>query len=322
MSAHQKQIAVLGSINIDMVTKVQEIPKINEVVISEGLKMLPGGKAFNAAVGISRLKEKVWVLGRIGNDSFGENLKKIFKKEGVNSEFVDIDYFVPTGTVMVNVDKQGRNTIIVNEGANIRISQQTIKDFLKLIDEKKLVIDCFYTTLETMPEIVNYAIEEFYKRKIAVFCDAAPTARPLNSKLYSKIDIISCNEIEIEVMTGIKVSNIENAEKAAYRLRQKGANIIVVTLGAKGALLLTDKTSYFPGIKVKVIDETGAGDAFRAGFVTEYLTTKDLVKAMDMGNKVGAYTVTKLGVYDAMPTKLELDYFRPSATSFQVKTLL
>lgn len=313
MSAYQKHIAVLGSITIDMVTKVQKIPRINEVVISEGLKMLPGGKAFNAAVGISRLKEKVWMLGRIGNDSFGENLKNIFKREGVSSEFVDIDNFVPTGTVMVNVDKQGKNTIIVNEDANIRISQQTIKNFLKLIDEKELVIDCFYTTLETMPGIVNYAIEEFHKRKIVIFCDAAPTARPLNPKLYSKIDIISCNEIEIGVMTGIKVSNIENAEKAAHRLRRKGANIIIVTLGAKGALLLTDKTSYFPGIKVKVIDETGAGDAFRAGFVTEYLTTKDLNKAMRAGNKTGAYIVAKLGVYDALPTKSELDFFHHAA---------
>lgn len=309
----QKSIAVLGSVNMDLVTKVPQIPKVNEVVISEGLKLVPGGKATNVAIGLSRLDEKVWMLGKSGNDFFGESLKEVFKREGINSSFVDTDSFIPTGTVMVNVDQRGKNTIIVNEDANIKINRKTIADFLVKIDRDEVKIDCFYTTLEPLPEIVEYAIKEFSKRKIMVFCDAAPTARPLDPKLYSLIDFLSCNELEAETMTGVKVVDEKTAESAAQKLRQKGAKTIVLTLSEKGAVLLAEKqekTNFFPGLKVRTVDETGAGDAFRAGFVTEYLETQNLDKAMMMGNRVGAYTVTRLGVYEALPTKEELGFLR------------
>lgn len=308
--AIQKQIAILGSVNIDMITKVSKIPKIDEVVISEGLKLMPGGKATNAAIGISRLGEKVWMLGKTGNDFFGESLKGMFGRENIDTSFIDTDSFIPTGTVMVNVDNRGRNTIIVNEDANIKINKQTIKDFLKQIDGGKVIVDCFYTTLEPLPEIVSYAINEFHKRKITIFCDAAPTARPLNPKLYQKIDFLSCNEFEAETMTGIKVFDEKTAGLAAEKLRQKGANTVILTLGEKGSLLLSDKIKYFPGLKVKTVDETGAGDAFRAGFITEYLETDNMDKAMLMGNLVGAFTVTRLGVYESLPTKEELGFFQ------------
>lgn len=309
-TGEQKNIAVLGSVNMDLVTKVPQIPKADEVVLSEGLKLMPGGKATNAAIGISRLGDKVFMLGKAGNDFFGDSLKEVFKREEINSEFVDTDSFIPTGTVMVNVDKKGKNTIIVNEDANIKINRQTIKDFLKQIDENKIVIDCFYTTLEPLPEIVEYAIREFSRRKIIVFVDAAPTARPLKPKLYPLVNFLSCNEIEAEAMTKIQVKDEKSAELAGEKLREKGAKTVIVTLGEKGSLLLTDKAKYFPGLKVRVVDETGAGDAFRAGFVTEYLETKNLNKAMVMGNRVGAFTVTRLGVYEALPTREELGFLK------------
>lgn len=307
----QKQIAVLGAVNIDMVTKVSMIPKVDEVVISEGLKLVPGGKATNAAIGMSRLGEKIWMLGKIGNDFFGESLRDIFKREEIDAQSVVTDSFIPTGTTMINVDSRGKNTIIVNEDANIKINQQAIKDFLRQVDEGKIIIDCFYITLEPLPEIVAYAIKEFYKRKITIFCDAAPTSRPLNRKLYPFIDFLSCNELEAEAMTGVKVVDEKNAELAAQKLKQSGAKTIIVTLGEMGSVLLADKAKYYPGLKVMTVDETGAGDAFRAGFVTEYLETKDLDKAMLMGNKVGAFTVTRLGVYEALPTRDDLGFFRP-----------
>lgn len=309
----QKQIAVLGSVNIDMVTKVPMIPKVDEVVISEGLKLMPGGKATNAAIGISRLGEEVWMLGKTGNDFFGESLKEMFKREEIDSNFVDTDSFIPTGTVMVNVDSRGKNTVVVNEDANIKINRQTIKDFLKQIDENKIVIDCFYFTLEPLPEIVEFAIKEFNKRKITIFCDAAPTARPLNPKLYPLIDFLSGNEAEIGLMAGKRINDEVSAGVAAQILRTKGAKNVIVTLGEKGAVLLAEKSQkpdYFPGLKVKVMDETGAGDAFRAGFVVEYLESKDLRKAMLMGNRMGAYTVTRLGVYEALPTREELGFLK------------
>ncbi|MDP1722243.1 MAG: ribokinase [Candidatus Gottesmanbacteria bacterium] len=312
LSSTHKNIAVLGSINIDMFTKVPFIPKENDVVISTGLKLIPGGKASNAAVGLQRLGEQAYMLGKIGNDTFGESIISLFKNEGINTDFIDTDSFIPTGTVMVNVDARAKNTIIVNEDANTRVNKKTITDFLSAIDKKIFSIDCFYTTLELIPEIISYAIKEFHARGIRIFCDAAPYIRNMSESLYPMIDILSANEFEATGMTGITVTNEKSAGESAKKLRSKGANTIIITLGHLGSVLLekgqTDPI-YFPGIKVSAVDETAAGDAFRAAFVAEFLATKDLKRAMELGNRAGAYAVTRLGSFEALPTREELEFF-------------
>lgn len=306
-----KHIAVLGSINADMVTKVPRIPQENEMVISEGLKVMPGGKATNAAIAIARLQTRVSMIGKIGNDSWGDDVKSIIQEEGINTDFVDTDAFIPTGTVMVNVDQEGKNTLIVNEDANIRINPKTVISFLEKAEKNGTIPDCFYLTLEPLPEIVAIAVQECKKRNVLIFCDAAPQTRPLPESLYSSVDFLTPNEYEASAMTGIKVVDIPTANQATRYLRARGANTIIVTLGKLGAVLLpkgTDEPIYFPGNKVRVVDETGAGDAFRGAFVVEYLETGDLHHSVEFANKVGAFTVTRLGVYNAMPTREQLDF--------------
>lgn len=312
LSDASKSIAVLGSINVDLVTKVPSIPKQDDVVISSGLKLAPGGKATNAAVGLARLGEHVYMLGKTGNDTFGESVIALFKNEGILTQYVDTDSFIPTGTVMVNVDAKGKNTIIVNEDANIRINKKTITDLLSAIDSKSIHIDCFYTTLETLPEIVSYAIEEMHTRNIPIFCDAAPQVRPLSEHLFGKIDVLSANEFEATSMTGVQVTEEKSAGEAAKLLQKKGANTVVITLGHLGAVLLAKGNSQpvcFPGITVSAVDVTAAGDAFRAAFVAEYLATGDLANAMKLGNRAGAFAVTRLGSFEALPTREELEFF-------------
>ena len=304
-------IVALGSINMDMITKVAAIPKVDDVVVSEGLKLLPGGKATNAAIGMSRLQQNVYLLGKIGNDSFGKEIREVFQREHVKDTYLDNDAFVPTGTVMVTVNDEGKNTIIVNEDANIRISKNSIKDLLEEIDSKHLRVDCFYTTLEALPEIVTCAIEEFSKRHIPIFLDAAPQVRPLDKKYYKYIDFLSANEFEASAMTGIQVTDVDSAKQAALALRTEMAKTIIITLGKIGAIVLAEHETipqYFPGKKVRTVDETAAGDAFRAAFVTEYLQTHDISKAMEFGNMVGAYATTRLGSYEGLPTREELEF--------------
>ncbi|MBS3052507.1 MAG: ribokinase [Candidatus Aenigmarchaeota archaeon] len=307
----KKYIVVLGAINLDIVTKVPRIPKENETVISEGLKFIPGGKATNAAVTMSRLEGNAILLGKIGDDSFGKEVKKLLNGDGINTDFIDIDSFSPTGTVIVSVNHKGKNTIIVNENANIRITKDHISDFLRKVDRNLIKVDLFYTTLEPLLEIIEFAITEFNKRNIPIFCDAAPQARPLPENFYRHIDFLSSNEYEMSAMTGINVTDVETAEYAAKQLVKKGANNIIVTLGKLGAIYLkknSTKSTYFPGNKVKAIDETAAGDAFRGAFVVEYLKTRDLHKSMEFANRAGAFATTKLGTYNAMPTRKELDF--------------
>lgn len=309
--ANKKKIAVLGSICVDLVTKVPRIPRENDVLISEGLKLVPGGKATNAAIAMARFEEEVYMVGKVGNDYFGEDVRSVFKREGVDTSYIDVDSFIPTGTVMVNVDTKGVNTIIVNEDSNIRINKKTISDLLKKIDSRELIINCFYTSLETLTEIVSFGIEQFHKRGITVFCDAGPQARPLPEKYYKDIDFLSPNEFEASLMTGINVIDVESAKKAVICLRKKKANTVIVTLGAMGAVLLEKgKTipEYFPGNKVKVVDVTAAGDAFRAAFVVSFLEDGNTRKAVKFANLAGAYAVTKLGAYDSLPTRESLSF--------------
>lgn len=310
-TGNKKNIAVLGSINVDMVTKVPKIPHENDVVVSEGLKLVPGGKATNAAISMARLGENVHMLGRVGNDYFGEDVRSVFKRENVNIEYVDTDSFIPTGTIMIGVDAKGDNTIIVNEDANIRITRKTIDDFLKKVDDGSTKIDCFYTSLETITEIIEHAVMEFHKREVMVFCDAGPQARPLPEKLLKYIDFISPNEFEAFCMTKIKVTDTKSAAEAALILRKKGANNIIITLGQNGAVLLEkgkNEAEHFPGNKVKVVDVTAAGDAFRGAFVTSFLEDKDMRRAIKFANLAGAYAVTKLGAYDSFPTRESLSF--------------
>ena len=311
LSSSAKTIVTLGSINMDMITKVTNIPKVDDVVISEGLKLLPGGKATNAAIGMARLQQTVYLLGKLGNDSFGDDIRTIFKQENIKDAFLDNDAFVPTGTVMIAVNDEGKNTIIVNEDANIRISKKSLTDLLDKIDDKSLKIDCFYTTLEPLTEIVTFAIEEFAMRNIPIFLDAAPQTRPIDKKYYKLVDFLSANEFEAGVMSGIQINDIESAKQATLALRTEMAKTIIITLGKLGAVVLAENTSipqYFPGKKVRTVDETAAGDAFRAAFVTEYLDTKNIAKAMEFGNTVGAYATTRLGSYEALPTREELEF--------------
>ncbi len=309
-----KNIAVLGSINVDLITKVPIIPKENDVALSDGLKIIPGGKASNTAVGLSRLDQQVYMIGKTGNDIFGESVISLFKNEGILTEFVDTDSFIPTGTVLVNVDSRGKNTTIVNEDANIRINKKTIDDFLSAIDKKDLHIDYFYTTLEPLRDIISYAIKEVHSRGIKIFVDAAPIYRSLTENLYPMIDVLSANELEAARMTGISVTEEKSAGKAAKYLQEKGANTVIVTLGHLGSVLVNKGNNnpvYFPGIKVSAVDETAAGDAFRAAFVAEYLATNDYRHAMELGNRAGAFAVTRLGSFEALPTREELEFFHP-----------
>ena len=303
-------VAVLGGVSVDIITKVSHIPKIQEELLSEGLKIMPGGKATNASISLSRLGDQVFMLGKIGNDVFGEQALNLLKQDGTNTDFIDTDSFMPTGTVIVTVEQTGKNTVIVNEDANLRINTKTIEEFLNKIDQQIIAIDCFYTTLETLPGIIDYAIKEFAKRKIMIFCDATPRVRPLNSELYPYIDFLSANELEASMMSDVSVNDEKSASEATLILRARGAKNIIITLGHLGAVLLENNSTtpqYFPGQKVRVVDETGAGDAFRGGFISEYLETNDFAKAMNFANRVGAFATTKFGAFEGMPTRDQLE---------------
>lgn len=306
MKKKNHTVAVLGSINMDLVTHVPFIPKQNEVVLGSGLHQLIGGKATNVAIGLQRLGVTSFLIGKIGKDSFASKIKQIFVKEEMDNIYIEEEDTVRTGSVIVVVDAHGYNATIVNEDANIQISKANINNMLHSIDVKETRIDCLYLTLEPQSEIVEYAIREFSKREIMIFCDAAPTARPLKEEYYSLVTYLSANEFEALAMTQIQINSVADAKKAAYKLRSKGVKNVLLTLGGLGALLLPEKSDqihYYPSHKVQVKDVLAAGDAFRAGFTAELLATKNTDKSMKFAISAGAFAVTKFGAFDALPTR-------------------
>ena len=298
-----KKILVIGSVSIDLITKVKIIPKENEVAISEGLLMNIGGKATNGAIGLARLLNEVFICGCIGDDTLKNLVIDTFNYEKINISSLETNSVHPTGTVLVNVDEKGNNTIIVNEDANLLLSKNTIT---KAITED---LDAVYITLELKPEIIEYALINTFKNSIPILLDAAPQVWQLDKTFYKYITFLTANEYEAYKMTGIKISDLDSAKLALNKLRDDGGRNIIITFGDKGVFALEENSNeilYREVVKVEVIDSTGAGDAFRAGFLTKYLETKDFNKSIEFENLCGSLAVTKLGSYKSMPNLSEV----------------
>lgn len=304
-----KNVLLLGSVNVDIAVKLPKIPTVDEVVYCEEFNINLGGKASNAAVGFSRMGYRPHLLACVGNDDFAKRSKTILNSEKVNIKYLKILKNAMTGNTIVEVDSKGKNVIIVNKAANHKIQPKYIDEPFSDFDKGKLKIDLLYTTMEPEEDIVNHAINEASKRKILVFCDAAPRLLKKIVKNLSKIDFIAPNQKEAEFLSGVKVDGINRAFEAALRIREKGANTVIITMSSLGAVLLEKRKSkpeYFKVEKVKAVDETAAGDAFRMGFCVEYLKSGNMQKAMVFANKTGGFTTTKFGAYDSMPRLYEI----------------
>lgn len=304
-----KNILLLGSVNIDIAVKLPKIPVVDEVVYCDEFNMNLGGKASNAAVGFSRMGYRSYLLGCMGNDDFARKSKTILYSEKVNTKYLKILKNVMTGSTIVEVDSKGKNVIIVNKAANHKIQPEDIDRPFSDFDKGKLKIDLFYTTMEPKEDIATYAIDNTSERKILVFCDAAP--RPLKKivKNLSKIDFIAPNQKEAEFLSGIKADGVNRAFEAALKIREMGANTVIITMSSLGAVLLEkgkNEPEYFKGEEVNAVDETAAGDAFRMGFCVEYLKSRNMQKAMVFANKTGAFATTIFGAYDSMPRISEI----------------
>jgi ribokinase len=307
----QKSIAVVGGVSADIFNKVKRIPGQDEVELSKAFKISLGGKATNAAVAMARLGNEVLLLGQIGHDSIGVDLEAVLIHEGVKTDFLARHQTYPTGTVVLAIDDNARYSTVVNEAANVHLDKETIDQLFKRIDAGQFKLDCLYLTLEPQPAAIEHIIREADKRNVFIFCDAAPHARPLDPKLLHLINIIAPNQIEAQAMTGVHVTSRETAEQAADIILKQGAREVIITLGAQGAYYTAGQgnSRFIPAYDVKAVDEAGAGDAFRAAFVTELLASNNTDKALDFGAKAGAFAVTRFGSYDSMPRSESLTLF-------------
>lgn len=294
------RIVVIGSINMDYVTQVDKLPERGETITAGNYYISPGGKGANQAVAAKRLGADVLMIGALGNDGAGQDLRGRLEKEGIDvSGILNTD--TATGNAMITVDKNGSNTIVVFPGANSKLEISWIEGFKEEIKNA----DCVITQLEIPMETVEASVKLAKKNGTKVILNPAP-AREIPAEVYRNTDIITPNETELAKLTGT-----EDIKKGAEILLGRGVQEVVVTLGDKGSYYLSkDKELLVKPVKIDAIDSTAAGDSFNAALAVALNEKIDVEASLRFSNIVGALTTTKAGAQDSLPYRDEVDNFK------------
>lgn len=299
-------IAVLGSLNMDLVVTVPHLPRLGETIAGHDFQMIPGGKGANQAAAVAKLGGKVAMVGRVGADAFGGSLRANLLRFGVNVDHVIIDEESATGIAMILVDSlNGENSIVIAAGANGRVSLEDLRKAAPLFGEAKVLILQFEVPLQ----VVEHAAELARQHGLKVVLNPAP-AYPVSLDFLLKADYLILNETETEILSQDEVRDLESAKVAAQALVGRGLPVVIVTLGERGALLATSREMvHVPARRVQVVDTTAAGDAFVAGFTVALLNGFSLDDAARYAVCAGTLTVTKFGAQTSLPSAEEVQAF-------------
>ena len=299
----RKTITVIGSTNTDMVIKTAKLPSPGETILGGNFLMNPGGKGANQAVAAARLNGKVILVAKTGEDLFGQQAKKLFRSENLDTEYLTSDPVAPSGIALITVDNHGENCIVVAPGANGRLVREDIVNALPALMKSEFIL----MQLEIPLDTVIYATEIAYKAGRKVILNPAP-AQQLPDDLFPMLYMITPNETEAELLAGIPVTDIDSAKAAAQILLGKGVEVAVVTLGSKGALLVTGEYSELvPAYKVRAVDTTAAGDCFNGALTVALSEGAELRDAVSFANKAASISVTRMGAQASAPYRHEMD---------------
>lgn len=295
-------IVVVGSSNTDMIVQLPRIPRPGETLLGGEFSSAAGGKGANQAVAAARAGGKVTYVARVGRDVLGEQAVAGFRKEGINTDFVTADKTAPSGVALIFVAKDGENSIAVAGGANARLSPADVKKAAKAIRSASMLVAQLESPLETVAAAGSIAS----KAGVPFILNPAP-ARELPDSLLQLVSILTPNETEAELLTGIKVKDDTSAKKAAAKLLARGVNTVILTLGARGALIVNAEGSQIiAGFKVNAVDTTAAGDTFNGALAVALAEGKQLQDAVKFANAAAAISVTRLGAQPSAPTRKEI----------------
>jgi ribokinase len=299
------RVAVVGSLNMDLVIRSARIPRPGETILGGDFHTVPGGKGANQAVAAARLGAHVSMVGRVGDDAFGRELLDSLSADGVDHAHVLRDAASATGVALIVVDDAGQNSIVVASGANMQLTPPDIDAAAASITSADLLL----LQLECPLETVIYAAQLARTHDVTVLLNPAP-ARPLPGELLGTVDLLVPNESETAILAGMAVGNQEEAVVAAGALREAGVGTIILTLGERGALLAQEgRNLSLPAFDVDPVDTTAAGDAFVAGLAVALAEGRSLDEAVYWGNAAGALATTKLGAQTSLPARQDLQQF-------------
>lgn len=301
----KNKIVVIGSSNTDMVMRVKDFPRPGETIMGYGFMQNLGGKGANQAVACARLGGDTAFVGKLGTDALAENTYKLLGKEKMDlSQLTQTDQSA-SGTAFITVSDEGENSIIVDAGANGKLSAQDIDNADALLREAAVVL----MQLETPIPTLTHAAQKAHAYGAMVVLNPAPApTEPLPEELLQNIDLLIPNETEAQLISGMDEVNEENLEQCINKIRQLGVDKVVVTLGSKGAATLHEgKLTLVPSQKVKAVDTTAAGDTFCGALCVALQQKRDMLQAIAFASQAAAISVTRMGAQQSIPFIGELN---------------
>ncbi|WP_373600302.1 ribokinase [Paraclostridium bifermentans] len=299
-----KNICVIGSLNMDLVVNVLEMPKKGQTLIGSNFKEVPGGKGANQAVAMARLGGNVTMVGKVGKDSFGDTLINALKNDNVDTNYIK-KVEGPTGVAMITVDKNAENSIVVAPGANFKVDTNDIDENISAIENSDIVV----VQLETPLETINYALKKAKELNKYTILNPAPAVK-LEDEIIENVDLLTPNETELEILSGVTINNEDDILKAAKTMIDKGVKELIVTLGSKGSLYINNEKSMFKkSYKVEAVDTTAAGDSYTGALSVAFSKDESIEEAMDFASKVGALCVMKEGAQSSLPKLQDVENF-------------
>ena len=298
----KRSILVIGSSNTDMVIKAPHLPAPGETILGGTFLMNPGGKGANQAVAAARLGGAVTLICKTGNDIFGKQSIQLFKAEGIDTSYIFEDLHQPSGVALITVDDNAENCIVVASGANAHLTSRDLMAAANCIKDAHIIL----MQLEIPVKTVAYAAALAAGMDKKVILNPAPVCE-LNDELLTHICIITPNETEAFMLTGVKVTGEKSAGQAARLLHARGIATVIITLGAKGAFVLhEDKCTLVHSPAVHAVDTTAAGDIFNGALAVALSEDQTMVEAVEFACKAAALSVTRLGAQASAPYRSEV----------------
>ncbi|WP_448124205.1 ribokinase [Pseudomonas veronii] len=302
------KVVVVGSLNMDLVTRASRLPRAGETLIGQSFSTVPGGKGANQAVASARLGAEVAMIGCVGSDAYGVQLRDALLAEGIDCQAVSrVDG--SSGVALIVVDDSSQNAIVIVAGSNGELTPAS----LQAADAVLQAADVIVCQLEVPLETVGYALKRGRELGKTVILNPAPASGPLPAQWYASIDYLIPNESEATALSGVTVDSLDSAKLAAAQLIKAGAAKVIITLGAQGALFSDgSRFEHLAAPNVKAVDTTAAGDTFVGGFAAALAHGKSEAEAIRFGQVAAALSVTRAGAQPSIPTLHDVQGFVPS----------